>query len=329
MSNAQLQTTSQELAPLSIMPAASEWQMIISMADTLVKSGFLPKAIKTKEAAAAIILKGRELALPPMTAFGSIHVISGKPSCSSDLQLALLARGGVTWEWLKDGSDGEAVIQFKRKGFGDAFGRFTIAEARIAEVIEVEYHGQNKNVKRTKLADKDTWKSYPANMLRARAVSNGARMIGSDLLMGMIYTPEELGAEVDEDGTPLEIEGRKPVESPTMPLKPAQGAPTPDGQMDTTTGQISVPEPPQEATDEVGATFDQAIEDAEAQENAERAALIVDIERLEGVFRLNPAQREAKRTKYMGTTDFDAAHLDGLAEYVRVLSSAAGTGAKQ
>ena len=322
MSNTQLQTTSQDA--LSIMPAASEWQMIISMADTLVKSGFLPKAIKTKEAAAAIILKGRDLSLPPMTAFGSIHVISGKPSCSSDLQLALLARGGVTWEWLKDGSDGEAVIQFKRKGFGDAFGRFTMAEAQTAEVIEVEYQGQNKSVKRTKLADKDTWKSYPANMLRARAVSNGSRMIGSDLLMGMIYTPEELGAEVDEDGTPLEIEGRKPVESPAKALQAPQNAPAPSGTTDTTAGQIVQPEPPQTASE---GAIEESV-DPDEREMAERAALILEIERLEGVFAFKPAQKTAMRTRDMGCADFDQATLDGLKQYCERMEAAGKTGSK-
>jgi hypothetical protein len=44
--------------------------------------------------------------------------------------------------------------------------------------------------------------NYPANLLRARAIANGARMIGPDLLTGMSYTPEELGAAVDEEGLP-------------------------------------------------------------------------------------------------------------------------------
>ena len=183
-------TTALTHAPDTTLPTAGDWKTITDMADALVRSGFLPEAVNTPQKAAAIMLKGRELGIPAMQSFGHIHVIKGKPTCSSELMMALLARGGVTWEWTEDGYDGKvAGILFRRKGFKDALGRYTIKEAEKA-----------------KLLGKDSWKNYPANMLRARAISNGARMIGPDLLSGMSYTPEEMGAEVNEDSEPLEVE---------------------------------------------------------------------------------------------------------------------------
>ena len=197
------------------IPAISEWNTIQQIAGALVKSGFLPPAIKTAEAATAIILKGRELAIPPMQSFSHIHIIQGRPTCSSELMLALLARGGVTWEWVADGTEEEAIIEFRRQGFANVKGIYTLKEAQLA-----------------KLTGKETWRAYQANMLRARAISNGARMIGPDLLAGMSYTPEEMGAEVNEDGAPM-VNGRSPVVPALVET------------VDTTTGEISQPEPPQ------------------------------------------------------------------------------------
>lgn len=206
-----LTTTQTTLA--NPLPGEQEWCTILSIAGTLVKSGLLPSSIKTAEAASAVILKGRELAIPPMQAFSHIHVIQGRPTCSSELMLALLARGGCTWDWTKDGSTGEAEILFRRKGFKDVPGRFTLDEAKKAGLL-----------------NKDTWKNYPASMLRARAIASGARMIGPDLLAGMSYTPEELGAEVGRDEEPL-----KAVQA-TVTVEHAGET------VDTTTGEIIGPQ---------------------------------------------------------------------------------------
>jgi hypothetical protein len=74
-------------------------------------------------------------------------------------------------------------------------------------------------------------------MLRARCISAVARMAFPDSIGGM-YTPEELGAEVDEDGTPIQatITPRivpapsTPIEQPrNAPLSAARTKPAPNG----------------------------------------------------------------------------------------------------
>ena len=193
------------------MPTASEWQTMLEMAEVLVSSSMLPKSITKKEQAAAVILKGHELGLQPMQSFALIHVISGKPTASSEFMLGLLAKGGVTWSWIEKGDNGQAIIEFRRDNFEPVRGTFTKEEAQQA-----------------KLTGKDTWRNYPANMLRARAVANGARMIGPDLLMGMSYTPEEMGADVDENENPIAPSGppQTPPDAPPAGLNNGQpGAP--------------------------------------------------------------------------------------------------------
>ena len=169
----------------SVYPLEGEWKLMMSMAGTLVKSGMLPQSIQTPQQALAIMLKGRELGIPAMQSFSHIYVVNGKPACSSELMLALLARGGVTWTWKKDGTDRKlAEVVFHRKGFKDYLSRFTLQDAE--KIVKYE-DGQKK-----KATETYTWKSYMPNMLRARAISNGARIIGPDLIGGMSYTVEEL-----------------------------------------------------------------------------------------------------------------------------------------
>ena len=44
------------------------------------------------------------------------------------------------------------------------------------------------------------YKGFARNMLFARAMSNGARWFTPDVFGGPVYTPDELGAEVNEQG---------------------------------------------------------------------------------------------------------------------------------
>jgi hypothetical protein len=65
---------------------------------------------------------------------------------------------------------------------------------------------------RAGLLGKPAWKHYPAAMLRARAISSLCRFAFADVISGCSYTPEELGAEVDEEGrvieaVPMVVEG--------------------------------------------------------------------------------------------------------------------------
>jgi len=49
------------------------------------------------------------------------------------------------------------------------------------------------------------WEKYPEAMLKARAISEVIRDACPDTFLGMaVYTPEELGANVDEEGRPLD-----------------------------------------------------------------------------------------------------------------------------
>lgn len=182
---------SEAKALVRVQPASTEvtpqvWQQMLSQAKTLVMSGLLPNSIKTPEQAVVIMLKGREMGMPPMQAFNHINVIQGKPTLSSEAMLAQIQkvhpRAKVEYEKLD--SDGCTIVA-TRPGHKPVRISFTMEDAKKAG-----------------LAGKDNWHKFPRAMLRSRCISEMARSVFPDALMGASYTPEELAPDlpVNEDG---------------------------------------------------------------------------------------------------------------------------------
>ena len=158
----------------------AEWGVMREQAKVLVSTGFLPAAIKTPEQALAIMLKGRELNVPPMYALSNITVLQGKPTAGAELMLALIYRDhGDDAIRFKESTAERCVVTYRRRSWAspETFA-FTIEDA-----------------KRAGLTQSPTWQKYTPALLRARCVSAVARMAFADSIGGM-YTPEELGARV-------------------------------------------------------------------------------------------------------------------------------------
>ena len=174
-------------------PGPSEWQAIKDQAYTLARSGLVPKALRGRpDDIMVIALAGRELGVPPMAALSRIHVVDGKPTLAAELMVALLQRAGH--ELWVEGSEKEATASGRRKGSERTQSiTWTLADAQKAGVEK-----------------KDNWRKYPAAMLRARAISALCRFAFADVLMGYTYVPEEMGADTDEEGFPIEAEVIKP-----------------------------------------------------------------------------------------------------------------------
>lgn len=175
--------------PHSDLPDVQTFQTMTQMAAALFKSGLLPSHIKNEQAAFAVVQKGRELGIPPMYSLSNIVVINGKPTANAECMLALVYRDhGDAAVRFAESTNERCVIEYKRAGWPSykTFA-FTIEDARKADLLKNQ-----------------TWNKYPAAMLRARCVSAVARMAFPDSIAGL-YTPDELGAEVDvdSDGAPF------------------------------------------------------------------------------------------------------------------------------
>jgi hypothetical protein len=60
------------------------------------------------------------------------------------------------------------------------------------------------DAKNAGLAGKKNWQQYLDSMLQWRAVSSLCRFLFPDVVLGAGYTPEEIGADIDSEGTPVQ-----------------------------------------------------------------------------------------------------------------------------
>jgi hypothetical protein len=192
------------------LPAAQEWNQIKEIAASAVKSGMLPSAIKTAEAASIIALKSRELGIPLMVGFAHIHCVNGKPAMSAELIQAQARKNlpGLIFNIIETTNE-KCVVRGQRpeRGSVPMTVSFTIEDAR-----------------RANLTGKDVWKQYPAAMLRSRAITACLRILCPDALMGISYTPEELGLDAADDS--IETTARA-VETAPAPKEAPKPEPTP------------------------------------------------------------------------------------------------------
>ncbi len=201
-----------ELAVPETMPGKMEYAKALAVAD------MLPAHYKQKPANLLWALEFASMVgMPPMSAITGVHVIQGRPVPSAALISALVRRAGHRLR--VTGNDERAVAEITRADDPDFTFQaiWTLDKARKAGLL-----------------NKDTWKSYPASMLKARAVTEVARDACEDALMGLpAYSVEELGAVIDDEGTPIERPARRVTAADILPSVPKDPPP-----VDEQTGEI-------------------------------------------------------------------------------------------
>ncbi|MET0590546.1 MAG: hypothetical protein ABWZ77_05160 [Naasia sp.] len=177
------------------------WSRAIAGAGNLVPAGFRdgPNANPAKILLA--VEYGAMLGLHPMAALAGIHVIDGKPTLSAALmsaqvhraghQLRITTSGSVTGTGNNLGGDFVVTVTLVRRD--DPNNPFV-----VTWTID--------RAKRAGLWGKGNWSKYPENQMTWRAVSEATRNGAPEVLLGVWYTPDELGATVDEDGDVIDAE---------------------------------------------------------------------------------------------------------------------------
>lgn len=157
------------------------------------------------EVALAVIQYGREIGLGPASALLNVQIVQGKPTLGAAAVGALLKRSGRFDYRVTALDDQHAAIEFseRREGKWTAIGTstFSLDDAR-----------------RANLGSTPTWKSYPRNLLLARAMTNGVRWFCPSVTLGTVYDPEELYDSAAQDA------GDVPVPDPSM--APTNGTPS-------------------------------------------------------------------------------------------------------
>lgn len=161
---------------------------LMDLGNVLARSGFFQD---TKDAGQAIVkvLAGRELGFGPIASMTGVYIIKGKVALSANLMAAAIKRSGRYNYRVKVLTDTECTIEFSESGQPCGTSTFTAKDAAAAGL------------------GGDNWRKFPRNMLFARALSNGAKWYCPDLSGGPLYTPDELGANIDGDtGEVVDIE---------------------------------------------------------------------------------------------------------------------------
>lgn len=165
------------------MTVYDQFDQLQRAAIALKDSGYFSD-VKSKAQAIVKVMAGAELGLPPFASMTGIHIIQGKPVLGANV-LATLVKNDPRYDYkIKTATDQKCELTWYENGQEVGPSAFTIAEAKAAN-----------------LNGKDNWKRYPSDMLFARAISRGARRYAPGIFGGSpVYTPDEMGADVDEEG---------------------------------------------------------------------------------------------------------------------------------
>lgn len=175
----------------------SSYDDVEKAARAMAGSGFFQD---TRQASQAIvkILAAREIGLGPFAGMTGVNIIQGRPAFGANLMAACVKKSGRYTYRVTEMTDKACTIEFLERLDGRwascGVSTFTLEDAKKAG---------------TKNLDK-----FPRNMLFARAMSNGVRWYCPDVMNGsVVYTPEELGAETDQDGNVISVESLEVVEA--------------------------------------------------------------------------------------------------------------------
>lgn len=166
-------------------PQALSFGEMQSIGKVFVKSGFFAD---TRDEAQAIvkIMAGAEMGFSPFASMSGLYIVKGKVSIGANLMAAKIKASGKYDFRLKQGhpTEDECSITFYERR-GDKWeeigvSTFTRKDAQKAGTQNMDKFGRN--------------------MLYSRAISNGCKWFCPDVFTTPIYTPEEMGADVDGEG---------------------------------------------------------------------------------------------------------------------------------
>lgn len=154
------------------------------VAKAMAASGFFQDAQSISKAVVKI-MAGQEIGFGPFASMQGVNIIKGSPSYNANM-LASSVKASEKYNYrIITLTDEKCDLLFYEDGQEAGHSIFTIQDARKAGTSNLD--------------------KFPRNMLFARAMSNGVRWYCPDVTNGnAVYTPEELGAEVDEDGNVID-----------------------------------------------------------------------------------------------------------------------------
>lgn len=158
-------------------------------------SGYFQDA-QSEAQAIVKIMAGAEMGLGLFESMNGFNIIRGKMSMAANL-IATMVKRVPGYDYHVDVLTHEQCkLTFYKDGKKLGVSEFTIEDAQKAKLVK----------------DDSAWEKWPKNMLFARAISSGVRFHCPEVTGGRpVYTPDELGAEVNEQGEPVTIPGNATI----------------------------------------------------------------------------------------------------------------------
>lgn len=178
---------------------------VMQLGTVLARSGYFQDA-KDMSQAVVKVLAGQEMGFGPIASMTGIHIVKGKPVLGANLIAAAIKRSGRYDYKVREFTGEICRIEFlEREG-----GKFSsIGESSFSM----------DDAKAAGLTGSPNYRSFPRNMLFARAISNGAKWYTPDVFGGPVYTPDEMGLDVDIEG-----DVKNPPATTARPVEPADEA---------------------------------------------------------------------------------------------------------
>lgn len=243
-------------------------------AATIAQAGaLLSQSVRAQGAPGVFLMAetGAMLGIHPIAALQGIHVIDGKPTLSANLLAALTRRAGhrlrvsTTGDW----------------NAGTFRARAELTRADDPEHTFVVEWSKDRAQAAGLLGKRGPWQSYPEAMCKSRAITEVIREGASDVTLVPAYTPEELGANVTEEG---EVILTQPSAPPAAPQETQEATIQATVEPEQQQPQQSAPEAPQQSdvVDAEIAMSEDWVDQATKASSAEDVLAIYRAARLKG-----------------------------------------------
>jgi hypothetical protein len=152
---------------------STELKQPMELGEVFAKSGMFPD-VKTQAQAVVKIMAGRELGLSAFQSMASIYIVNGRLALVAQAMSGLINKSKQYKYIVKSLTEDGCTIQIMKDDTEVGVSTFT-----------------NKDAAKAGLINKDNYKSYPRNMMFARALSNACRWYCPEVIQGY-YCVEEL-----------------------------------------------------------------------------------------------------------------------------------------
>jgi hypothetical protein len=203
-----------------MLPDEKEWEWLENAAARLIKTGMLPKHIDTPAKAVLVLLKGREVGIPPIMSLSEVFVTNGKAGMTTMAYGYLMTKAGIKVDFPLHTTT-KAVCRLTRRDGRYFEQTFTMEDA--ARMFTGDGKGGS-----IRLSESHQYRSNPEEMLMNRAESRAAKRFCPDVVGGAGLMEELQDVEtIDSTATTFPPQASGPDLGATLQSRIAGTAPTP------------------------------------------------------------------------------------------------------